>query len=65
MAAEIARKSPHAIRLAKRTLGAIENLSLRDGYRFEQNMTAEISSHPDAQEAMQAFVEKRSPVFND
>ncbi|MFB0874928.1 MULTISPECIES: enoyl-CoA hydratase/isomerase family protein [unclassified Sphingobium] len=59
MAADIASKSPHAIRLAKRTLGSIENLSLRDGYRFEQNMTAEYSKHPDSRESMLGFIEKR------
>jgi len=47
MAEDIASKSPHAVRLAKRTLGTIENLSLRDGYRFEQNMTVDYSQHPD------------------
>lgn len=59
MAEDIASKSPHAIRLAKRTLGAIENLSLRDGYRFEQNMTVEYSTHPDSRESMLGFIEKR------
>jgi len=59
MAQDIASKSPHAIRLAKRTLGSIENLSLRDGYRFEQNMTAEYSKHPDSRESMMGFIEKR------
>lgn len=60
MAANIATKSPHAIRLAKRTLGAIENLSLRDGYRFEQNMTVEYTQHPDSRESMLGFIEKRT-----
>ncbi|HET9629504.1 MAG TPA: enoyl-CoA hydratase/isomerase family protein [Novosphingobium sp.] len=60
MAVNIATKSPHAIRLAKRTLGAIENLSLRDGYRFEQNMTAEYTQHPDSRESMLGFIEKRT-----
>ena len=59
MAEDIANKSPHAIRLAKRTLGTIENLSLRDGYRFEQNMTVDYSKHPDSRESMLGFIEKR------
>jgi enoyl-CoA hydratase/carnithine racemase len=63
MAAEVAAKSPVAIRLAKHALNTIEEMSLRDGYRFEQNMTAELSGYEDSKEAMQAFVEKRSPVF--
>jgi enoyl-CoA hydratase/carnithine racemase len=63
LAAEIAAKSPVAIRLAKHALNTIEEMSLRDGYRFEQNMTGELSRYEDSREAMRAFVEKRPPVF--
>ena len=63
LAAEIAAKSPVAIRLAKHAMNTIEFMSLRDGYRFEQNMTGELSKHEDSREAMRAFVEKRPPVF--
>jgi enoyl-CoA hydratase/carnithine racemase len=63
LAAEIAAKSPVAIRLAKHALNTIEEMSLRDGYRFEQNMTGELSRYEDSKEAMRAFVEKRPPVF--
>jgi enoyl-CoA hydratase/carnithine racemase len=63
LAAEIAAKSPVAIRLAKHALNSIEEMSLRDGYRFEQNMTGELSGYEDSREAMRAFVEKRRPVF--
>jgi enoyl-CoA hydratase/carnithine racemase len=51
------------MRLAKHAMNAIELMSLRDGYRFEQNMTAELSKYEDSKEAMRAFVEKREPVF--
>ena len=34
LAREIAAKSPEAIRLAKHALNPIEEMSLRDGYRF-------------------------------
>ncbi|MCB2043628.1 MAG: enoyl-CoA hydratase/isomerase family protein, partial [Rhodoferax sp.] len=42
MAARIAAKSPLASRTAKNAASTIENMTLRDGYRFEQNMTAEL-----------------------
>ena len=63
LAREIAAKSPIAIRLAKHALNTIEELSLRDGYRFEQSMTGELTKTEDSKEAMRAFVEKRPPVF--
>jgi enoyl-CoA hydratase/carnithine racemase len=63
IATEIAAKSPIAIRLAKHALNTIEELSLRDGYRFEQTMTGQLSGTEDSREAMRAFVEKRKPVF--
>jgi enoyl-CoA hydratase/carnithine racemase len=63
IARDIAGKSPQAIRLAKHTLNTIEDMSLRDGYRYEQDMTAAISTTEDALEARRAFAEKRPPVF--
>jgi enoyl-CoA hydratase len=63
IAREIAGYSPVAMRLAKHSLNSIEEMSLRDGYRFEQNMTVELSKSEDSREAMRAFVEKREPVF--
>jgi enoyl-CoA hydratase len=63
LAHELASKSPLATMLAKQTLNAIEDMSLRDGYRYEQDMTAAIAKTEDAQEARRAFLEKRAPVF--
>ncbi len=63
LAREIAGKSPIATQLAKHALNTIEEMSLRDGYRFEQNMTVELGKYEDSKEAMRAFVEKRPPVF--
>lgn len=59
----IASKSPLSSQLAKQTLNVIEELSLRDGYRYEQDMTAAIAKTEDAKEAQRAFAEKRAPVF--
>mgnify|MGYP003582570673 CR=1 FL=1 len=63
LANEVASKSPLSSKLAKQTLNAIEEMSLRDGYRYEQDMTAAIAQTQDAKEARQAFLEKREPIF--
>jgi enoyl-CoA hydratase/carnithine racemase len=63
LAREIASKSPVASKLAKHALNQIEELSLRDGYRFEQSMTGQLGLTEDSKEAMRAFVEKRKPEF--
>ena len=63
IAATIASKSPVSTRMGKHTLNVIEDMSLRDGYRYEQDMTAQIGRTDDAKEAQAAFREKRAPVF--
>jgi enoyl-CoA hydratase len=63
IAATIASKSPVSTRMGKHTLNVIEDMSLRDGYRYEQDMTAQIAKTDDAKEAQRAFAEKRAPVF--
>jgi enoyl-CoA hydratase len=63
LAQNIAEKSPLAIRLAKHAMNTIEFMDLRNGYRFEQNMTHELTGSEDAKEAARAFVEKRKPIF--
>ena len=62
-AKDIASKAPLAVQLFKQSLNAIEEMSQRDGYRYEQDMTAQIAKTDDAKEAQRAFAEKRAPVF--
>jgi enoyl-CoA hydratase len=64
LAATIAAKSPVSTRMGKHTLNVIEDMSLRDGYRYEQDMTAIIGKTDDAREAQLAFKEKRAAVFH-
>ena len=63
LARDIAAKSPLAVRQIKRTLNAIEEMPVRDAYRYEQTVTVELSHTEDAKEAQRAFIEKRKPVF--
>ncbi len=63
LAAEMADKSPLAIRMAKESINGIELLDLRKSYRFEQCFTYELYTSEDSKEARRAYVEKRPPVY--
>lgn len=63
IARTIAAKSPAAVRAAKRSFNLVEGMTLRDGYRYEQSQTVELSATEDSKEARAAFREKRKPVF--
>lgn len=65
LATKIASHSAPAIRLAKRSLNAIEYLTLHDGYALEQRGTVELSGFWDSKEAVAAFVERRRPEYTD
>lgn len=64
IANEIAGNSPSAVRAAKKSFQMTEELSIYDGYRFEQGQTKELSTSADTAEAMAAFREKRKPNFS-
>jgi enoyl-CoA hydratase len=59
----IAGKSPLALRMAKQAMNRVENLSLEEGYRLEQDYTVRISRLDDASEARDARQEKRPPTW--
>ncbi|MEP3114337.1 enoyl-CoA hydratase/isomerase family protein [Nisaea sp.] len=63
IAQDIAKASPSAVRAAKASFQMTENLSIYEGYRFEQRQTKALSTSEDTEEAMAAFREKRTPVF--
>lgn len=63
VARTIAAKSPIASRVAKQAFNVVEEMGIRDGYRYEQDMTISIAGTEDAREAQRAFAEKRPPVF--
>ena len=63
MAERIAGKSPLGIKYAKTSCNLVELMPPKDGYRFEQSFTYELSKTEDAIEARRAQLEKRKPVF--
>lgn len=63
LAAELAAKSPIALRLAKESMNRVEHLPLKEAYRTEQDYTARLATFEDAAEARAARAEKRSPVW--
>ncbi len=62
-AAQIARKSPIAIRMAKQVLNRIEFMGLKEAYRLEQDYTVRLRDLEDSKEAASAFLERREPKF--
>jgi enoyl-CoA hydratase len=63
IALEIAAKSPIALQRVKHAFNVVEEMPIREGYRFEQGISAELSLTEDSREAQRAFVEKRKPEF--
>jgi enoyl-CoA hydratase/carnithine racemase len=65
LARELAGKSPHAIRAAKRLLDASASSSVADQYAAERAEIGALIGTPNQVEAVTAFFEKRPPTFAD
>lgn len=63
LADRIASRAPLAVAKAKAAVLAAEQLPLDKGLVFELERACEVMATPDRAEGMQAFVEKRKPVF--
>lgn len=63
IAITIVEKVPLAVVAAKRSFGLTEEMPLRDGYRYEQTQTAALAETEDTKEALDAFRERRKPIF--
>lgn len=63
LAAEIATKSPVAIKVAKMAVNKAFEMGLSDGLDFERELFFLLFASEDKKEGMNAFIEKRKPVF--
>ena len=62
---EITANSPAAVRLSKRLIARAEDAHPSAGLAEEAHAFAEVFGSHDQQEGMNAFLEKRTPVFRD
>jgi len=63
LAERIASRAPVAVAKAKAAILATQQLPLEEGLAFELERSSEVMATPDRVEGMQAFIEKREPVF--
>jgi enoyl-CoA hydratase len=63
LAAEVAKRAPLALRLAKESVNAAYEMSLTDGLAHERRLFYLLFSSEDQKEGMAAFLEKREPDF--
>ncbi len=63
MAHAIAKKSPIAVRLAKEAISQVFETSLSDGLLHERKNFYMLFATQDQKEGMNAFMEKREPIF--
>jgi len=65
MAADIAKKSPHAIRSAKRIFNEASKLTVAEGFAMERKEISRLIGSPNQAESVKAFFDKREPDFAD
>jgi enoyl-CoA hydratase/carnithine racemase len=65
LAADIASKSPHAVRAAKRLFNEAPKLSVAEGFARERDEIGRLIGSPNQVEQVMAFFEKRPPRFDD
>lgn len=65
LAHEIAGKSPHAIRAAKRLFNNASKISTADGFAAEREEIGKLIGGPNQVEAIKAYFEKRQPKFDN
>ena len=63
LAAQIATRSPLALRLAKEAVNAAYEMSLTDALAYERRLFYLLFASEDQKEGMAAFLEKRTPDF--
>lgn len=63
IAAQLAKKSPIALRLAKQSVLRIEADQVMQQYRTENDYTDRLRTFDDSREAAAAFIEKRPPKW--
>lgn len=65
LAATIAQKSPHAIRLGKRLVNELELTAVREAFELETELQMKLLGSPNQMEAAMAKMQKRAPSFRD
>ena len=65
LAREIARRSPDAVRAAKRLLGESDRVAALDGFELEAQLQRALIGRPNQIEAARANLEQRAPRFED
>jgi enoyl-CoA hydratase/carnithine racemase len=65
LAQQVARKSAHTIKIGKEAFYRQVEMNLADAYRFAAEVMTENMMARDAEEGIGAFIEKRTPVWED